>query len=123
MTITGEKMTYSEDNLYPCHFVQHKPLRPITASRNKMWFYQNCDFSSHNKCYLTKYLLFVTGIQHQIGIPYLHLMCSSTFASLKMGCSQDKDFSKSALNFWKLCHSKIDIQPQIRMNCSDIISD
>jgi len=125
MTLTGEKLMYSEKNLYQCHFVHHKPhrtgqgsklglcsnrvanshLKPITASWHKMWFYQNCDFSSPTKCCLTKCFLFVTGIQHQIGILFLPLMCSTTFASLKMGCIQDKDFSKNAVNFWKLCLS------------------
>jgi len=125
MTLTREKLMYSEKNLYQCHSVHHKPhmdwpgikpglcsnrvanshLKPITASWHKMWFYHNCDFSSPNKCYLTKYFLIVTGIQHQIGILFLHLMRSTTFVSLKMGCSQDKDFSKSAVNFWIHCLS------------------
>jgi hypothetical protein len=38
-----------------------------------------------------------------------------------MGCSQDKGYSKSEVNFWKLYLSKLDTQPQIRMNCSNII--
>ena len=85
--------------------VANSHLKPITASWQKMWFYQNCDLSSPNKWNLTNQFLFVTGIQHQIGILFLPLMCSTTFASLKMGCSQDKDFSKNAVNFWKLCLS------------------
>ena len=85
--------------------VANSHLRPITASRNKMWFYQNCDFSSPNKCYLTKCFLSVTGIQRQIGNLFLRLMCSTTFTSLKMGCSQEKGFSKSAVNFWIRCLS------------------
>ena len=104
LSIINPTWTGQGSNLGLCsNRVANSHLTPITASCNKMWFYQNCDFSSHNKCYLTKYFLFVTGIQRQIGILFLRLMCLTTFASLKMGCSQDKEFSKSAVNFWKLC--------------------
>jgi len=45
------------------------------------------------------------GIQHPIGIPFLHLMCSTTFISPEMGCSQVKGYSKNEVYFWKLCLS------------------
>jgi hypothetical protein len=47
-TWTGQR-----SNLGLCNNrVANSHLKPITASRSKMWFYQKCNFSSHNNATL-----------------------------------------------------------------------